>query len=146
VGKQVTDGKLFTLVQDHDLWWILEWWANGKQAKYLKAFLDDHLGNFDNPGFALNLLKVFVSITTSHSSSGESVSYKSNLSVNGYAVLKSVVDLDVLNRNLESSYGNHPYADELSNASNIDRLDDSKMVSIFQRYLEEDRGNSTSSY
>ncbi|PPL02279.1 KAP family P-loop NTPase fold protein [Parapedobacter indicus] len=138
--KQVTDENFFALVQNHHLWWILDWWANGTQAKYLKAFLDDHLGNFDNPDFALNLLKVFVSTTTSHSSSGESVSYKSNLRVNGYAVLKSVVDLDVLNRNLESSYGNHPYADELSNASNTDRLDDSKMVSIFQRYLEEDRG------
>ncbi|HWK56355.1 MAG TPA: hypothetical protein VNQ80_03405 [Parapedobacter sp.] len=139
--KQVTDENFFTLVQDHHLWWILDWWANGTQAKYLKAFLDDHLGNFDNPGFALNLLKVSVSTTTSHSSSGESVSYKSNLSVNGYAVLKAVVDPDVLNRNLELSYGNYPYTEELSNASNTDRLDDSKIVSMFQRYLEDDRDN-----
>lgn len=136
--KQLTDENFFTLVQNHHLWWILDWWANGTQAQYLKAFLDDCLGDFDNPEFALNLLKVFVSTTTSHSSSGESVSYKSNLSTNGYVVLKSVIDVEVLNRNLESSYGNRPYTGELPKTLATDRLNDSTIVSIFQRYLQED--------
>lgn len=144
--NEMTDENFFTLVSDGNLWRILSWWGKSKKYKNkLQLFWNKHLGDKNNPDFALQLIKVFTPTISSSSFSPQSKhvyrsTYKSGFYETNYEAVKEVADVNIINDNLITKYGNHPHETGPSVISDRDPIDDDTLISIFQWFIEKDFG------
>lgn len=140
--KEMTDENFFSLVSDGNLWRILSWWSKSDKYKdALQSFWAKHLGNRDNPDFALQLLKVFTPTinASSFSPQDKNVSrstYKSGFYETNYNGVKEVIDVNLLNENLIPAYGINPHEKGPSNISDRDPINDKTLVSAFQWFVK----------
>jgi hypothetical protein len=142
--KEMTDENFFSLVTDGNLWRILSWWSKSDKCKEaLRAFGGKHLGDKNNPDFALKLLKVFTPTINATSfgprdKHSEMSTYKSGFYKANYEAIKEVVDVNLINDNLIAKYGNHPHETGPSVISDRDPINDKTLVSVFQWFIKND--------
>lgn len=140
--NEMTDENFFTLLSDGNLWHVLSWWSKSKKYKNkLQSFWKKHLSNRSNPDFALQLIKVFTPTISSSSFSPQSKNvhrstYKSGFYETNYRAVKEVADVNLINDNLITTYGNHPNETGPSVISDRDPIDDYTLISIFQWFIE----------
>lgn len=134
---EMNNNNFFTLLSDTPLSRILIWWNRWQEKEnILKEFLFHKLGAGTNWEFALRLLKVFTPTISSFISSGENSTYKGSLSEKNYITLRSILDVQLLNKNLISKFEMKPYLQSFSSISEIDPMEDKDLVSVFQGYIE----------
>lgn len=140
--NEMTDENFFTLLSDGNLWSVLSWWSKSKKYKNkLQLIWKKHLSNKNNPDFALRLIKVFTPTISSSSFSPQSThvyrsTYKSGFYETNYKAMKEVADVNLINDNLITKYGNHPHKTGPSVISDRDPIDDDTLISIFQWFIE----------
>lgn len=120
----------------------MTWWSTwAKEVDALKAYLNQHLGEGKNHEFALRLLKVFTPTINASSFrlTNKKViqsSYKSGFKEDNFDALGEVVDVNQLNKNLVSFYGDRPHGEGPSVISDRDPIDDKTLVSTFQWFVK----------
>lgn len=135
---------LFEITSDINLSRVLLWWADSdRNGEQLSSLLNVRLQGKNAKEFALRLLNVFTPTinSTTLTPTGESAKreeYKAGFFENNYKYLKKVISPKLLNEEFVSTYGMNPYQGDLSEISDRDEIDDKILVSVFQRYFNDD--------
>lgn len=91
----------------------------------------------------MKLLKVFTPTINAtsfypHDKLAEKSIYKSGFYEANFEAIKGITDVNLINDNLISKYGNHPHETGPSIISNRDPIDDATLISVFQWFIEND--------
>lgn len=141
--NEVSKKNFFELLSYDSFRLVREWYKTFPEENLImKSHLNEYI--LDSK-YALKLLKFFVPTVTVNSTKGGAYKsqrreFKSNFSVQIFESIKVMVDPEVLNRSLVQTFGFSPYEEDLDNVSNVYsiELDDKTMVSVFQRYFNDD--------
>lgn len=132
--------NLFTSISERSIYLVLKWWGESKKhTKSAKPIFNKKIIELD---FAMNLLKS-VTPTIIHYSTGKkgSYRYRSGFNKTIFDLLTKIVDVNLLNKTLESSFGMNPYEGSIEDMEDLAEdnieLDDKILVSVFQWYLKE---------
>jgi predicted KAP-like P-loop ATPase len=143
---RLDDDNFFTILRESSLWRLLKWWKSSDLRLTLDAFWHRNLVAKNDPDFAFKIIHTFTPTIVSTTLGVEgSRTFKANFQLSSYEDIKAVVEPGLLNENLTTKFGMHPYDGDPATLSQHEPISENTMVAIFQWFFMNDSDQSDNS-